>query len=426
MGFWEDFWKNLTDDPRDRAPGPFNNEISRNIPVVGGWSGLVTNAANDFARSLGGQQQQAPAPIAQESPNKGFAQIFRSAMPELSPYESARNEEIKKLQGILRSDYGGVDPSSPLYTGLQNSFNGMNDAVARARQSANDNFTTSNNNIVGMYNNAVGQIKGDDAANIQKNNASYGQAIGKNFDGVLQSINADKTKDMQRQAEIMQRYGLTDAQMAQPQERNQLIDNLTAQKAAATQQADTYGQADLARNVSMAQAVGAEGLQRRGDLRQQLNSILGTLADKEAEIEMNRQNALRGYAQDDYGQFLKTRDQASGDLRGLISDQESADLERQKLAQTQQQGSNSMFDVALRGISNVAGVNPVDIANAYAQARSEAATDYNNVTGTNYEDFLLRRMQGIFGNNWNQNTQQAALHYIQGLKSYGTDKQTAR
>ena len=101
MGFWEDFWKNLTDDPRDRAPGPFNNEISRNIPVVGGWSGLVTNAANDFARSLGGQQQQAPAPIAQESPNKGFAQIFRSAMPELSPYESARNEEIKKLQGIL-------------------------------------------------------------------------------------------------------------------------------------------------------------------------------------------------------------------------------------------------------------------------------------------------------------------------------------
>lgn len=422
MNDFLDFWNKLL----------WGNKGQQNLHDV---AGRFSEYGGERQRPTGNNSAPAnnPAPVLQQGygPRESTDPIPLPSLPSPksapNPYDLARSERIRNLQGILRSDYGGLDQQNPLYTGIQNSFNGMQDAVDRARQSTNDNFSNSNNAIAGMYDTAVRQIKGGDANQIRQNGADFNAAIGKNYGDVISQVTADKNAEAQKQAEIMQRYGLTDSQMSPQSERNELLDSLVGRKASALNQAETYNAADLARNMSMAQAVGAEGLERRGDLRQQLDQILGSLGDKSAEIEMNRQNALRGYATDDYKQFLDTRSQAGNQLQNLLDSQEKMDFEREQAALKQQNGSMSADDVILR---NIGYEKPNELKLLLAKAQTDTNDPYDSLGGQNYEDFLKRyavQHAAEVGIDPRDNNFLVALNaYVNGRKSYGTDKQTAR
>jgi hypothetical protein len=219
-------------------------------------------------------------------------------------------DPLSQLRDLLNEKYQG----NPMDTSaLDQALNSQLAPIATARQQANDNYNKSDANLAAMHDAFKQQILGQ-APQLQQQNADYQKNVGSIFDQTLKE-NADRqAADNAQKAEMFQRLGIAPA-ANQPDLVGQAIEQgnqkTESSKDARLAEAATMGQNDLARNTASASAVGNDGLQRRSDLSRQLQTILGNLGSKEADVNSKFQQDKQqlGQQQEDrnYQRFLADR-----------------------------------------------------------------------------------------------------------------------
>ena len=198
---------------------------------------------------------------------------------------------MEQILDRLDDPYGGfkgnVDTSA-----LDAALRAQLGQIGQVRGRTNENFRTSDANILGMHEAARNEA-------LTKGKASY-QDIGNDQLAALRGTRTDAVGDLQRmKAEdnakrmaMLKNLGI-EAAAAEPTDTSALdsaIASITNRGAAEETNASEDVATNLAYNSQFADSLGQAGVQRRSELNQQLQSILGQLG--QAEVEANQRYGL--------------------------------------------------------------------------------------------------------------------------------------
>lgn len=253
-------------------------------PTSSGWKGKEI-ANREYQERLAQQQQQS----------------------QMMQDDALINDLIEKIKS--GGDGGaGANQENALRI-LQEAFDSNLGALNGVRTSARNNFNESDRNLEAMH--RVFQqdtaTKGADAfRGITKEHINSVENTTNQGTNRLAAM--AKQQQAERQA-MLRNLGIEAAGAVESTEDDPLMSSIGAiEKRGASQKnmAQGIGSANLARNQGMATAIGREGLERRSDLRQQLDSIMNGLTREEAgarnqfssqkaqmQLEFSKQNQER-------------------------------------------------------------------------------------------------------------------------------------
>jgi hypothetical protein len=199
------------------------------------------------------------------------------------------------------------------------------------------------------------------------------------------------------------------------------IADITADTAGAKNQASGYLSADEVRNTEAARAASQGGLNRRADLRRDLDNILGNLDDAEAQIGNSKSQALLAGLQADkesWNNAYKTDVDTLEMLLGQQREDKKLNAELQKIG-AKASGSNGVLGV-MQDRFRSQNIDPMQ----YLQAYSDVVGDnrFNSNSGhdkvASYVEEMMRKNPGL--------NKAKALEWVMGIENYGTDKLSAQ
>lgn len=341
---------------------------------------------------------------------------------------SPEEEILKQFEDLLSQQFERqqIDTSY-----LDNALQSKLGAINSAKDEANQFATTSGANLKNMYDAFQGNVRGRQA-DIQAGGDAAQSEVSSVFDQTIADSNARRDSGNAQREEMLQRLGIASAANA-PDLANQAIEEgiTNTQGSRDNRVSEIVGgtQRGIQNNEMFATALGAEGLQRQGDLSQQLQGILGGLRDSEVGARSDYANQMMGVQGDqqdrDYQQWLNKMAMGNDNLDRFINmnDQsESRAFDANQQAQ-QQQADIYMEQIkaASKGASDPQGYDGLSQASnpqtqrIFADIISQDGADPKNISD------LLQR----FDKNpayWNAVTKDDFLKYITQYNQLGTQK----
>lgn len=314
--------------------------------------------------------------------------------------EDTQQSLFDELLGKITSEWSGPDKSKIDYSPLDAALNARLGALNGLRDKSQQNFDTSDANLESMHRgfqdhiNTVGAGNYNKIADTQKQNLTASNDIAQNN---LQKYKAD---DMAKREAMLKNLGIQSAGAAPDTSAdvlNQNIASIESREQADLANADQDRATNLAYNQGIATSVGQAGVERRGDLAQQLQSIFGKIdmasADAQAENAQQRYQLEQSAGDKQYDQW---RDQKGflGDTLGMLQNDA---LEREKLAS---QGQDPQEIGGFAGIGQDllnSGYEVPDVQNAMSALSEITAGDYmkgiDPNAGYNQVSVINRRLQ---------------------------------
>lgn len=255
-----------------------------------------------------------------------------------------------QLMAEFQSKWSGPDKSQIDYSPLDKALQARLGAIGNVRNQANQNFDKSDANLESMHRGFQNHISTEGANQFNQiaDNAK-GQLTGINADSAarLQAIKAD---DQAKRQQMLQALGIQASGAAPDESANALTQaqaSIGSRNEAELANTEQDRATNLAYNQGIATSVGQQGVERRGELQQQLQSILGKLgmaeADATQEDAMARYELEQNQGNQQYQQW-RDRQGFLGDTLGMLQD------DAQKMAEAQSKGS----DVKINGFSGLA------------------------------------------------------------------------
>lgn len=258
-----------------------------------------------------------------------------NSAPPMGGASSSQSDLFDELLGKITSDWSGPDKSKIDYSPLDAALNARMEALNGLRDKSQQNFNTSDANLESMHRGFQNHIQTDGSqrfnniADTQKQNLTASNDMAQNN---LQKIKAD---DMAKRQAMLQNLGIQAAgaqEDSSAQGLNQAIGSIESREQADVANADQDRASNLAYNQGIATSVGQAGVERRGDLAQQLQAILGRVdmagADAQAENAQARYQLEQNEGDKQY-QHWRDNKGFMQDTLGML--QQDA-MEREKLA----------------------------------------------------------------------------------------------
>lgn len=345
-----------------------------------------------------------------------------------SPDQVKQSSLFDDLLGKITSDWSGPDKSKIDYSPLDKALEARMGALNGLRDKSQQNFNTSDANLESMHRGFQNHIQTDGSqrfnniADTQKTNLTASNDIAQNN---LQQV---KQQDMIKRQEMLKNLGIEAAgaqEDSSAQGLNQAIGSIESREQADIANADQDRASNLAYNQGIASSVGQAGVERRGDLAQQLQAIFGKIdmasADAQSENAQQRYQLEQQEGGRQYDQW-RTKQGFLQDTLGMVQDDA---FQRDKLAQEQasqkpatipgfagigqdlinsgyevpqiQQAMGALSEITAgdyrKGIDPNAGYNDVSIINRRLQERGippmlaiQIATNYANMGNTSKYD----------------------------------------
>ena len=341
-----------------------------------------------------------------------------------SPEQVKSKSLFDDLLGDVTSDWGGPDKSKVDYGPLDEALNARLGALNKLRETSQGNFNTSDANLESMHRGFQNHIQTEGAGNFnkiadtQKQNL---QASNQQSQDYLANI---KSQDMAKRNAMLANLGLTEesatSKDVSADPLNEAVASIASRNNADVVNADQDRASNLAYNQGIATSVGQQGVERRSDLAQQLQSILGRIdmgtADAQAENAKARFQLEQNAEDRQYDQWRDNKG-FKRDTLGML--QEDA-RERDKMAMEQQDPRE------IPGVAGIAvnlrnsGYQDPEIQNAMRiLAETTASDEYfretNSMKGNDKVSLTQRLLQrnGI-------NDPALAFQVAQSLASMGT------
>lgn len=254
--------------------------------------------------------------------------------------EDKQQSLFDELLGKVTSDWGGVDKSKIDYSPLDAALNARMEALNGLRTKSQENFNTSDANLESMHRGFQDHINTEGAGNYNK--------IADQAKGNLQASNQQsqdyianiKAQDMAKRNAMLANLGLTEESAAShdvsADPLNEAIGSIASRNDANLTNVDQDRASNLAFNQSVATSVGQQGVERRGDLAQQLQAIFGKIdmagADAQAENAQARFQLEQGAEDRQYSQWQNKQ----GFLQDTLGMLQQDAQERDKMAMEQQ------------------------------------------------------------------------------------------
>jgi hypothetical protein len=453
MASFEDNWNQNAQEKRaqdwNNFWGGFGNNIGNFFNEAPGKIGEVFNPIfnnptgreieNKFSRdySPGGEKfNRLPQHIqskAPQAPNPGGSLMNRmlgqgaNSQSSLIPDDGMSDEEKELAASIAairnainnRGDYR-EDPQVRAL--VDSAFGGALSAVGNARTRANENYNTSDDMLARLSAADVNAIQNEDLNAIRGSHTNLQAGYDKNLGAATTALQNDRNMEMQNRTEMLQRLGLQESGMGTAGEtQTKAIADITADTAGAKNQASGYLSADEVRNTEAARAASQGGLNRRADLRRDLDNILGNLDDAEAQIGNSKSQALLAGLQADkesWNNAYKTDVDTLEMLLGQQREDKKLNAELQKIG-AKASGSNGVLGV-MQDRFRSQNIDPMQ----YLQAYSDVVGDnrFNSNSGhdkvASYVEEMMRKNPGL--------NKAKALEWVMGIENYGTDKLSAQ
>lgn len=286
-----------------------------------------------------------------------------------------------ELLGKVTSDWSGIDKSKIDYSPLDQALNARLGALNGIRDKSNQNFEKSDVALEGMHRaqqnrmNTEGVSRYNNIADTQKQNLTASNDIAQNN---LAQVKAD---DMAKRQAMLQNLGIQAAGAQEDSSAgvlNQTIGSIESREQADLVNADQDRASNLAYNQGMVNSVGQQGVERRSDLAQQLQTILGRVdmaqADAQSENAQARYQLEQQEGARQYDQFQNQRGFLS-DTMGMMQDDA---LKREEMAMKQSQ----MKPPEVGGFAGLGqdllntGYDPREVQNAMNILATVTAGDY--------------------------------------------------
>lgn len=258
-----------------------------------------------------------------------------NSVPPMDGASSSQSSLFDELLGKITSDWSGPDKSKIDYSPLDAALNARMGALNSVRDKSQQNFNTSDANLESMHRGFQNHIQTDGSqrfnniADTQKQNLTASNDIAQNN---LQKI---KAEDMAKRQAMLQNLGIQAAgaqEDSSAQGLNQAIGSIESREQADVANADQDRASNLAYNQGIATSVGQQGVERRGDLAQQLQTILGRIdmagADAQAENAQARYQLEQAEGGRQYDQWRDNK----GFMQDTLGMLQQDAMEREKLA----------------------------------------------------------------------------------------------
>lgn len=335
---------------------------------------------------------------------------------DISP-EEMRAQKIQALMDELQmgtENAGMVDEA----------FAGSLAAIEKARGSAQNNFKESDSAIQGLTQGHVNEIKTVDRRAVEDNAKQFSGELTNTYDGAKNTIAADQKAELSARAEMLSRLGIQEAGLGNAgQAQSQAMTRLTEDKGAQLGRASTYKAADLTRNTEMAAAQATEGVERRSDLRRQLDGINADLDRDTASVENSKAQARLAGTNADKEAYLKQLEFYSNELKNLEESKTAREdkaydralTEREFALKSAPKNVGGALDIADQQVRAL-GEDPTQYSDAYAQTAQENAYDSRSGKDKIYETVATMTKKNPRLN------PKVALRYVMSIENFGTDK----
>lgn len=299
----------------------------------------------------------------------------RSHVMDIDP----RKKFFDDLLGKVTSDWSGVDKSKIDYSPLDAALKARMDALTGLGDKSQQNFNTSDANLESMHRgfqdhiNTVGAGNYNSIADTQKANLLASNQQSQDY---IQKI---KNDDLAKRQAMIQNLGLpiNGEDLAPDDVLGQAQASIASRNDANTANAEQDRASNLAFNQSVANSVGQQGVERRGDLAQQLQAILGKV--DMAKADATSENAKERYQLEQSSgdkQFQQWMDQ-KGFFRDTLSGMEKDQADAAKAAADQKNATISGFAGIPQDLRN-SGYNDSEIQQAMgALANVNASDEFN-------------------------------------------------
>lgn len=294
-------------------------------------------------------------------------------------------------------------------------FGSQLSALANARDTATSRHGTSLANTKELYGGHVHDIRNADKATYQGIATDQAAATNQVYDTGVKQLEDSRNANRDAGTEMLQRLGLqASAPLVQEtaNEGQSAIDSLVQAKASQQNQNTAYAGADMRRNDERAQSIADESVAQQTDLTRQLEDILGSLSNKEADVNSQKSEALYGAFRDSKNDWRTDREYATNSLAQLLKAQSEAAGKEQELQQT---NAPQMANI-LAGL----GINDPSLQKDYSSAYTDAVLNANYVPGI--QDQTTAYLKYLTQNNERGLDPNVLQQLITGNLNYGSYK----
>jgi hypothetical protein len=428
---WDDFWGNL------------NKPVPKQDFYGTGWTQendpyMAKTRAGDMINGSSNQQGRRPAPAQSNSMRTilnvgklpglavdnsvatGNKMLKDPGMEREESYEDKLLARKAEIEMAMDSPYAD-DPE--IAAMIDEAYSGALANISKARGDAESNFQRSDANIAALSAGHVNTIKTDDLNAVKRIGGDLQSGYQQTFDTAKNEMQSNRSAELAERTAMLQRLGIQEAGLGDAgQGETAAIEDMSARQAGAMKQAQGYQAADEVRNTEQAQSQASAGVERRSALNSDLQKILGTLGNSEAEIQSSMsQDKLRAKqsGKSDYMDMqrfnLESLDQIDSQLQDRAESDRNYDLELKKLAQKNSTGSGGVYDAVANDFRN-RGIAPEEYESAYAQVASSAT--FNAAVDGDKSLWMIRQMK-------KKNpklSENDIARYVSGVTNYGTDK----
>jgi hypothetical protein len=438
-GFWDDFWGSINQkaaatpkyDPygtgwdKDNDPAMAKTNAGAMINRPNPSSVRPPSNAMQTLRSVGNK-----LPGLSRTPGGGEDGGFGTRqgnddIPE-SRYRDGPSEDeqrMEQLQGLLDREFQSTGEYDSM---VDEAYASALANIGKARGQANSNFQESDGRIASLTAGHVNEIQTKDRAAVEKNGSDLQSAYKETYGNARNEIQGQQSAEMAAKTEMLQRLGQQEAGIGTAgQSESEALTRLTQNEAGAMQQAQGYQAADLTRNTEQAQSQASAGVERRSALNRDLQKILGTLDESEAEVNQNKTVAKLSGLQNEKSDFrqeqqfnLDSLTQMEDRIQGRSDKDREYALELSKLASKNGGSAGSKWDVLAEG-SQSRGIDPAPYMEAYAEVSS---MPFNSQVKGDKLNWTISEMQKAAARKGQKLDAREALRWVSGADDYGTDK----
>lgn len=399
--------KQAVADPVETITKPINDFFSNNFgntqriddPRVLGNPQVQKTATKPFswpAGDLGMQGNYTPHPGMSvddmrdnSMAQKGFMQPVtdQDRQNSLQWQEQQKNSALlDELLGQLQDHFGGLDKSRVDYGPLDQALKARMDNLNSIRGQTNQNYDKSDLALEQMHRAVQNEIATKGRATYQDIGNTEVKNLDAAGDDAISRLQAIKNEDMTRRNALLGNTGqsrLIGTADPNAQNLNEGISRATRINDADIVEARQDQSANEAYNQTVATSVGQQGVERRADLTQQLQQIMGRLGTVEAGYQndySNQKLGLNQRAEDQ--QYQQWRDR-QGIISNTVGQMEQDARERDKMAQdmaiAQQKASAGQTPGGMGGL-----INDLSMSGFPQDQISRGVTALSDILGSDY------------------------------------------
>ncbi len=310
MGWWEDLFKPLDEKKRqsvlhpgsgfpqadrDRLTPQFNQRNNRAVPQQ-----AVAKTQSNFNWQPG----QLSESYLQDKINaqKQYGQVPDDAYtaakarnnPRLNPQPAMPKSLMEQLLDKIDAPYNGGGGASQVDTSaLDQALKAQLGQIGQVRNNTNQNFQESDRNIMGMHEAARNEVLTGGKQRFEDISNQQMAGLKESRQDVIGELQGYKDAENAKRMAMLKNLGI-EASGATPSDTSAYDQGISSiSNRGAAEQANAVGDraTNLAYNTTVANSIGQQGADRRADLAQQLQSILGRLGM--AETETNQQYGMQ-------------------------------------------------------------------------------------------------------------------------------------